>query len=143
MISRKKIRAFISKDRGTGYGQSSTIEIARTISKTYSGYLHGASPQLMELYYGEPPYFHLAGSTDSSLYSDHEDDMLNYFYRAILSFSFASKAFGEEELFRKLHTYSGEFAVEQPGRESDLRATEKILQMSKSNTNLVLLLSGV
>ncbi len=40
MIPRKKIRAFISKDRGTGYDQSSTIEVGRTISKTYSGWLY-------------------------------------------------------------------------------------------------------
>jgi hypothetical protein len=57
MIPRKKIRAFNSKDRGTGYDQSSTIEIWRTISKAYSGYVHGASPQLMELYFGSPPRF--------------------------------------------------------------------------------------
>lgn len=48
MIPRKKIRAFNSKDRGTGYDQSSTIDVGRTISKTYSGYIHGASPQLIE-----------------------------------------------------------------------------------------------
>jgi len=34
MIPRKKIRAFVSKDMGAGYDQSSTIDIGRTISKT-------------------------------------------------------------------------------------------------------------
>lgn len=124
MISRRKIRAFISKDRGTGYDQSSTIEVGRTVSKIYSGYVHGASPQLMELYYGDPPYFHLAGGIDSPFHQDHVDDLLNYYYRAILSFAFAAKAFGEEELFEKIRNYSGEFAIAS-GRENHLRETNE------------------
>jgi hypothetical protein len=120
MILRQKIRAFISRDRGAGYDQSSTIEVLRTISKTYSGYVHGASPQLMELYYGDPPLFHLSGGTDSPFYEDHMSDLLNYYYRAIHSFAFAAKAFGEEALFKKLRDFSGKFAVAS-GHENQLR----------------------
>ena len=110
MIHRKKIRAFNSKDRGAGYDQSSTIEVTRTISKAYSGYVHGASPQLMELYYGVPPRFHLSGGTDSPFYEDHLEDLLNYYYRGILSFAFAAKAFGEENLFKRIRDFSVKFA---------------------------------
>lgn len=124
MIPRRKIRAFNSKDRGTGYDRSSTIEVGSTISKTYSGYVHGASPQLMELYFGDPPYFHLAGGIDSPFYEDHVGDLLNYYYRAILSFSFAAKAFGEEQLFARIRDYSCEFAIAS-GRESQLREPTK------------------
>jgi hypothetical protein len=120
MISRKKIRAFVSKDRGAGYDQSSTIEIGRTISKTYSGYVHGASPHLMELYFGNPPKYQLSGGIDSPFYEDHIEDLLNYYYRSILSFAFAAKAFGEEDLFAKIGDYSWKFAVAS-GREGDLR----------------------
>jgi len=124
MIHRKKIRAFVSKDRGAGYNQSSTIEIGRTISKAYSGYVHGASPQLMELYFGNPPRFQLSGGTDSPFYDDHLEDLLNYYYRSILSFAFAAKAFGEEALFAKVRDYSGEFAAAS-GHENQLRETKK------------------
>lgn len=120
MIPRKKISAFVSKDRGSGYGQSSTIEVVRTIFKTNSGYVHGASPHLMELYYGNPPYFHLNGSVDSPLYNDHLNDILNYYYRAIITFSFAAKAFGEDELFAEIVSYSEDFAIAS-GRENELR----------------------
>jgi len=120
MISRKKIRAFVNKDRGAGYNQSSTIEIGRTISKTYSGHVHGASPHLMELYFDNLPQFHLSGGTDSPFYEDHLEDLLNYYYRSMLSFAFAAKAFGEESLFTRVRDYSGEFAVAS-GREDDLR----------------------
>lgn len=111
MIPRKKIRAFNSKDRRTGYDQSSTVEVVRTISKIDSGYVHGASPQLMELYFGSPPRFHLSDGTDSPFYEDHRGDLLNYYYRSIVSFAFSAKAFGEEALFKKMHDFSGEFAV--------------------------------
>ena len=122
MIRRKKIRAFNSRDRGAGYDQSSTIEVGRTISKMYSGYVHGASPQLMELYFGDPPRFHLSGGTDSPFYEDHIGDLLNYYYRAILSFAYAAKALGEEALFERIRDFSGEFTVAS-GRESQLRET--------------------
>ena len=94
MIPRTKIIAYLAKDRGTGYDQSSSIKVMRTISKTYSGYVHGASPHLMELCYGEPPRFYLFGSNDSPLFNDHEADMINYFYRGILAFAVSAKAFG-------------------------------------------------
>lgn len=125
MLSRKKIRAFNSKDRGAGYDQCSTVEISRTINKAYSGYVHGASPHLMELYYGYPPRFHLSGCIDSPLYEDHVGDLLNYYYRSILSFAFAAKAFGEDELFMRIRNYSVEFA-KKSGREDQLREIPKI-----------------
>lgn len=124
MIPRTKIRAFVSKDRGGGYDQSSTIEVARTIHKGYSGFVHGASPQIMELYFGNPPRFQLSGGIDSPFYKDHLDDLLNYYYRSILSFAFAAKAFGEETLFMRIFEYSRQFAIAS-GRESDLRETKK------------------
>ncbi len=120
MIRRNKIRAFVSRDRGAGYDQSSTIEIGRTLSKAYSGYIHGASPQLMELYFGNPLRFQLSGGTGSPFYDDYLDDLLNYYYRSMLSFAFAAKAFGEENLFARIRDYSKEFAVAS-GRENDLR----------------------
>lgn len=119
MISRKKIRAFISKNRGTGYDQSATIEASRTLSKVYSGFVHGASPQIMELYYGSPPRFHLLGAHKSPLYEDHVEDLLNNFYRGILSFVFAAKAFSDELLTKKILKFSKEFALNS-GRAQDL-----------------------
>lgn len=110
MVPRGKIVAFISKDRGTGYDQSNTIEVTRTINKSYSGYLHGASPQLMELYYGNPPRFHLFGCKDSPFYQDASNDIPNYFYRAIVAFGLSAKAFDRQLLVDKICAFSKEFA---------------------------------
>ena len=130
MIPRKNIRAFISKNRGTGYDQSSTIEVGRTINKTYSGYIHGASPHLMELFFGNPPQFHLLGGDDSPFYQDHSEDLLNYYYRSLLAFAFASKAFGEETLFKKIFDFSKAFA-KASGRENQLH---EIFETEQDNT---------
>jgi len=119
-IPRKKIIAFLAKDRGTGKNQSSSIKVMTTLSKTYSGYVHGASPHLMELYYGDPPKFHLFGAKDSPLFEDHEADLINYFYRGILAFAFSANAFGNEHLHKKLHDYSKVFATAS-GQEAHLR----------------------
>ena len=78
----------------------------------------------MELYYGVPPRFHLSGGSDSPFYGDHLEDLVNYYYRAILSFAFAAKAFGEEKLFKSIRDFSVKFAGAS-GRESQLRETQE------------------
>lgn len=115
MIPRKKIIAYLTKDRGTGYDQSSTIECLRIIGKTYSGYVHGASPQLMELCHGEPPRFHIFGNINSPLFYDHEADLNNYFHRGILAFVISAKAFGNEKLFEELQRFSIAFEKRSAG----------------------------
>jgi hypothetical protein len=115
-LPRQKIRAYINSF--TEDDPSSGIQAGKEISQGYSGYVHGASPQIMELYYGTPPYFHVSGSNDSPLYEDHVGNLLNYFYRSIMNFAFVAKALGDEELFNEVHAYSKEFAIEsgQPDR---------------------------
>lgn len=108
MISRRKIRAYINN---VGDDPSTGIEVSRTLSKTYSSYLHGASPQIMELYYGNPPKFHLRGAQLSPFYQDHVDEMLNYFYRGIMAFGLAAKSFGDIDLFDEIYAYTKGFAV--------------------------------
>lgn len=110
MIPRKKIQSYINKNRDSGGDPYSGKEVSRTISKGYSGYVHAAAPHVMELYFGNPPGFHLAGSQSSPLYEDHVDDMLNYFYRGILAVAFSAKAFGNEDVFQEVFVYSKNFA---------------------------------
>jgi len=109
MIPRKKIRAYVNKVENGG-DQSTGIEAGRTISKAYSGYVHGASPHIMELYFGKPPKFHLRGSQDSPLYRDHIDDLLNYFYRGLLALACSAKSFGNDDMFNEIYSYSKDFA---------------------------------
>ena len=77
----------------------------------YSGFVHGASPHIMDMYVGEPPQWHLRGMLGTIRASEHREDLWNVFYRSIRSFAFAAKAFGHEVLFGGVLQYMREFAA--------------------------------
>ena len=112
MVSRKKIRAYVARIEAVGldHNPSRGIELSRTLHKTYSGFVHGASPHIMELYGGYPPRFHVAGMLGTPLIPTYEDDLWNYFYRGIIAFQLTAKAFGDDALFDKIGKYKDEFA---------------------------------
>lgn len=110
MIKREKIRAYLARNDGAGLDPSRGNEVSRTISKTYSGYVHAASPQIMDMYGGNPAKFHMQGMLNTRLHNDHINDLWNYFYRGIISFAFAAKAFGDEKLFQEIYQLTKEFA---------------------------------
>jgi hypothetical protein len=121
MIPREKIQSYLSRLDGMPYDPSTGKAVTRTVAKTYSGYVHGASPHIMEMFGGTPPRFHVSGMRGTPLYEDHVHDLWNYFYRGICSFGFAAKAFGDDALFREIQEYREHFVVSS-GRESDVQA---------------------
>ncbi|PHS26928.1 MAG: hypothetical protein COA84_05600 [Robiginitomaculum sp.] len=124
MVPRQKIRAYITKDRGNNGCQSKNVEVSRTISKLYSGYVHSASPQIMDMYYGNPPKFHLLETINSPLRQVYTDDILNYFWRALWAFVDSAEAFGHCELCDELIKYTRGFA-RNSGHENELRDTSQ------------------
>ena len=78
------------------------VELRRTLSKTYSGYVHAASPQIMDMYGGNPPMFHMRGMLGTIRHDEHREDIWNYFYRGVIAFAVTAKAFGDEVLFGQL-----------------------------------------
>ncbi len=110
MVPRKKIQAWIARKEGAGLDPSRGIELARTINKTYSGYIHAASPHIMDLYGGDPARFHMTGMLGTPRHNEHRADLWNYFYRGIIAFGFAAKAFGDSKLFDTIHEFTREFA---------------------------------
>lgn len=119
MVPRDKIRSYIDRIECGSLNLNTGVVVTRTIGKTYSGYVHGASPQTMEMYGENPPKFHVAGWLGSPLYLDHKDDLWNYFYRGICVFGFAAKAFGDDALSSSIQCLSDEF-VRQSGRQNDI-----------------------
>jgi hypothetical protein len=109
-VPRKKIRAYIDRVTSGPKGSSKYLDASRTVSKTYSGYVHAASPQIMDMYGGSPPRFHVRGMHGTDRQLEHSADLWNYLYRGILAFGFAAKAFGDEELFGSIRKFSDEFA---------------------------------
>lgn len=109
MILRKKIRAAIASMEA-GLDQSAGVEATRTVSKAYSGYVHAASPHIMDMYVGNPPRFHMRGMLGTLRHFEHRADLWNYFFRGIISFGFAAKAFGDDEMFASIRDFSDDFA---------------------------------
>ncbi|MCL6263182.1 hypothetical protein [Craterilacuibacter sp. RT1T] len=101
MIPRKKIHAYLSRVPGAPSDKSTSVEVSRTVSKAYSGYVHAASPQVMDMFGGDPPVFHMGGMRGTERQDEHRADLWNYFYRGTSAFAFAAKAFGDMDLFNK------------------------------------------
>jgi hypothetical protein len=94
MIPRKKIRAYLARIEKANIDESSHNEVMRTINKAYSGYVHGASPHIMEMYGGDPPRFHIDGMMGTRRMIAHADDLWNYAYRSFVSHIAFAKAVG-------------------------------------------------
>lgn len=101
MIPRQKIRAYLARTKFAPIDPSSGIELSRTISKTYSGFVHAASPQIMEMYGGDPGCFHMRGLKDTPVYKVYEKDLWNYFYRSICACAMAASAFNDTGLLNQ------------------------------------------
>jgi hypothetical protein len=112
MVPRKKIRAYIARMEAVGFDQSTGVEIMRTLHKAYSGFVHGASPAIMDMYGGFPPRFHIHGMLGTVRIAEHRNDLWNYFYRGIAAFGLAAKAFGEDAILESNRKFLDEFEKE-------------------------------
>lgn len=109
MVPRKKIRAYLDRCVNGPKGSSKNLDASRTVSKAYSGYVHAASPQIMDMYGGAPPRFQMRGMHGTLRQAEHRADLWNYFYRGIMACCFTAKAFGDEELFVSIRNFEAGF----------------------------------
>ena len=110
MIPRKKIRAYIVRmDKSANRNPSRGVEVSKFLQKAYSGFVHAASPHIMDMYGGNPPRFQVSGMRGTPKIVAHSSDLWNYFFRGILAFLFSAKAFGNDRLVGKLLSYRDQF----------------------------------
>lgn len=102
MIPRKKIHAYLARAKGNILDPSRTGEVMRTINKAYSGYVHAASPHIMEMWGGVPPRFFMRGMAKTKRQDDCRRDLWNYVYRGTMACCFAAMAFGDAVLSRDI-----------------------------------------
>jgi len=113
-IPRDKIVAFIANSPVSGDDPTTMIAAMQAVHKTTSGYVHGASPFLMEMYDENPARFHMNGLRSSPLWEDHRDDIWNYIFRGLTAFGLAAKAFGDQNLFDMIWAYTQNFTSSEP-----------------------------
>jgi hypothetical protein len=116
MVKREKIRAYLSRDRRGEEG--SRANVAKIITKAYSGFVHAASPHIMDMYDGWPPRFDISGEYRTLRGEEHANDALNYFLRALFAMAFAAKAFGDEALFQEMREEAAKLKARMQAREA-------------------------
>ena len=126
LTPRKKIQATISNMRESELNPSDHKEILRTISQAYSGYVHGASSNIMEMYGGNPPQYNISGMLDSPNLHITIRDSWNYFYRGFLSVMFVAKAFKDEILTNDLYLFRD--YIEEKSGHNDWKAPEELIK---------------
>lgn len=121
MIPRRKIRdrvaRFFSEAPGSPLNRSSVAEVERTIDKMQSGYVHGASGHLMEMYGGPLGQFqfHMNGMQGTRLQRVCGEEFWRYVHRAILVFAMAVYRFRGDESAAKIRAYADWFEQSKPG----------------------------
>jgi len=98
MILRKRIHAYLARVGGSKLDPSTEAKVSRSLSKSYSGYVHGASPHIMDMYGGNPGRFHVRGMLGTPHVAAYRRDFWNYVYRGTHAFAFAAMAFGDQAL---------------------------------------------
>jgi hypothetical protein len=117
MVKREKIRAYVSRDLW-GEGDSRANVVGKIITKAYSGFVHAASPHIMDMYGGWSPGFDISGENRTLRSEEAANDALNYFLRALFSMAFAAKAFGDEALFGEMRAEAAKLEARMQARET-------------------------
>ena len=117
MIPRKKLRRYVTSmdSELNKYIGGENIDIdkdsdpSRINTKIYSDCLHAAAPAIMDLYHGKTQIFHTKGVFATPRHEEHIQDFMRLMHRSISSFIFASLAFGEKNVLKKVRKASAPF----------------------------------
>ena len=99
------IRAHTMNTLGKGVNISQALAAGESLGTAYSGYVHAASENIMDMYGGDPPHFHVGGMTGTPRVSACEKDAENYVYRGLMATIVVAKAFGSGALVEQLHKF--------------------------------------
>lgn len=107
-VSRREIHEWLGRQLGTSVDDPS-MKALRVIQQTYSGYVHAASPHIMDMCGGPHMRFHLRGLNGTPRIPEHVHDLWNYVYRGLLSASTVALAFGDAIAVTQLRAATTKF----------------------------------
>ena len=111
-VPRRRIHAYLaSLDPSLG-NPSYNQEVSRTLQQAFSGFVHGASSAIMDMYGGSPPRFHVRGMLGTWRMPEFEHDIWNYFERVFPAFAAVGIAFGDRELVQRILSQQQKFRVQ-------------------------------
>ena len=107
MVPRQKIRAYLANHETMSVPTNKAVHLFEKVSKAYSGFVHAASPHVMDMYDGSK--FLVRGMRGTDREHECAHDLWNYFYRSMLTFALTAKAFGDVEHFECIRDYAKKF----------------------------------
>ncbi len=109
LVPRKKIRAHTFNVLGAGVNVSQALGASESLGTAYSGYVHAASENIMNMYGGCPPHFHLSGMLGTPRIESCANDAENYVCRGLMATVVVAKAFGDRSLVETLYEFLGQY----------------------------------
>ena len=105
LVARKKIRAHTMNVLGRGVSVSKLLAASESIGTAYSGYVHAASENIMDMYGGDQPHFHTQGMLGTPRVASSAREAENYIYRGLMATVVVAKAFRDVSLVGTLYEF--------------------------------------
>jgi hypothetical protein len=96
-VPRRKIQAYNSRLKGNS-DPSTAHSVGRLIQGVFSGYVHGASVHILDLYDLRAKRFSLAGLADTPVRQSYVVDSTNYPYRVLMDAVMVARRLGLESI---------------------------------------------
>lgn len=106
---RSKIQGYVQRVLNPTDNPSRIFDASQALGSTYSGYVHASAAQVLDMYGGDPPRFHIEGMLGTPRMNDHVYDAWNYFYRGSVAAIVVARAFGDSPLSKTLGEYHDRF----------------------------------
>ena len=94
---------------GQGINTSQALTAAERVGTAYSGYVHAASENFMDIYGGDPPHFHLTGMRGTPRISESARDAENYIFSSLMATIVVVKAFGDGPLVDEFYKFQSAY----------------------------------
>jgi hypothetical protein len=88
---------------------SDAQNVAMTINRTLSGYIHGAYPQIMELCDENTPQFHMSGMPGTPREDEWREQLIIYIHRSIMASELISRKLGLKEVENHIRAFRIEY----------------------------------
>jgi hypothetical protein len=112
MLKREKIREYIHRKTLSEKDATRAKAVDKVLTKAYSGFVHAASPHIMDMYGGAPPRFDVSGAFKQFRYASQQRDAMNYFYRGVLTMALAAQAFQDDQLYDLMRKLGSRLEIE-------------------------------
>jgi len=94
---------------GQGVNVSKALAASDSVGTAYSGYVHAASENIMDMYGGNPPHFYIEGMRGTRRMAECVRDAEIYLYRGLIATIVVAKAFGDASLVDALYEFLAKY----------------------------------